>query len=133
MKKILGALSFIIIVVILIMLFFGKGAGLGNGFRNLIQKEGQDEVVDQNDSVTSNIDEESEANDEIDNTLVKVNVVENDYFYENEKISLEELLIKLKSIRQDFTVEINDENASKNAYEALINAFKENSIKYVEN
>lgn len=140
MKKLLGVI--VIVVAIAAGILFscsgiGFGSGLGLGVRSnngdgdnrsgINTNAEQEEAAETNGTVESATDEQE--NKEI---IIKVSVVENDYFYENEKIDLNSLLQVIKKTEGNYVVEVKDEQASKNAYEALINALSDNGIVYAE-
>ena len=71
---------------------------------------------------------ESAAQEEL--TRVDVSVVGNDYFYQNKRLSLAQLLERLDALEGAFVVVITDDNASLKAYNALTDALGENKIAY---
>lgn len=106
------------IVLLIIGFIIGKyGFGLGGS------GDSQNSTVDSTENV-------SQAATSSKNT-VSVSVIESDYFYDNKKLSLEELMTKLKSF-DDICVEITSDNAALKAYNSLTDELKNNSIEYVE-
>lgn len=139
MKKLLAVLVLIIGIAAVVLTRCGGGFGLGLGFGtgkgdgdgNMAVNVSDEKVED---SEAPEADNSDESTDESKNeeTILKVTVVENDYFYENEKTRLNTLMDRIKETDGDYVVEIKDEQASKNAYEALIEELKEDGIEYTE-
>ena len=99
---------------------FGLGGGQGDG-------EGEGNVSD----VQSSDTEAPElVVEELD--FLNVTVSENEYLYQNSRLQLDELMDKLVTDAADTKVKITDENASKRAYENLINALEEKNIRYIK-
>ncbi len=65
-------------------------------------------------------------------TIVHVTVMGNEYFYDNQRITLTELLDELETIQERLVVEIIDDNASLNAYDGLIEALEDAAYDYTE-
>lgn len=134
----------LLIVIVLLIMFgvglgFGKGSGEGDGEgdrgkgdRNMLAEEVQDEAETKQEdtSVKDVILQKLEDNKE--NIVYKVNVVGNEYFYDNERIELSDLLLKLDDVSDEASVEVKDDNASLKAYNALINALEDKHITYTE-
>ena len=128
-NKGIGALAIIIAVAIVVVVVavvgiftdgFGLGGGQGDG-------EGEGNVSD----VQSNDTEAPElVVEELD--FLNVTVSENEYLYQNSRFQLDELIDKLVTDAADTKVKITDENASKRAYENLINALEEKNIRYIK-
>lgn len=137
MKKLLVVLVLIIGIAAVVLTRCGGGFGLGLGFGtgkgdgdgNMAVNVSDEKVED---SEAPEADNSDESTDESEETILKVTVVENDYFYENEKTRLNTLMDRIKETDGDYVVEIKDEQASKNAYEALIEELKEDGIEYTE-
>ena len=135
MKKILVLLPVIIIIVVLLFFRGGFGFGTGNGKRN---GDRNTSAYEEQTDASINESEEKEAvdsgndNNEAKEKTIKISVAGNDYFYENEKIELDSLLQKISEFDGNYVVEVKDEQASKNAYEALIKALEEKGIAYIE-
>lgn len=137
MKKLLAVLVLIIGIAAVVLTRCGGGFGLGLGFGtgkgdgdgNMAVNVSDEKVED---SEAPEADNSDESTDESEETILKVTVVENDYFYENEKTRLNTLMDRIKETDGDYVVEIKDEQASKNAYEALIEELKEDGIEYTE-
>lgn len=128
MKKILLILVAIVIIIIAVMLGlglgFGKGSGDGNG-------EGKANAV-QEVSKIEEITEKELAEDDDKGTIMKISVVGNEYFYENERILLEDFISKVKEIEGNLIVEVKDDKASLKAYNRLIDQLDELKISITE-
>ena len=123
MKKIL-ILVVIVIIVIAAMCGFGLGLGKGDG-----RGEGDEKNnTIQEDTQTDKSEETTEINSEEDEIIIKVSVVGNEYFYENERISLDDFVSRVKEMKGNLVVEVKDDKASLKAYKGLINRMKELNI-----
>ncbi len=100
----------------------GFGAGNGTGFGN----------SDEGSRIEENQDDYNEDNGFSEEIILAVTVSGNDYFYENEKILLEDLLEKVKEIESEVLVEVKDEDASFNAYQNLLDKLDELNVNYRE-
>lgn len=124
-----GWISIIIIVVIIGFVgvgayFFGRGGiGFGGGKGDNDGDGNTVEVLEEAEEITP-VTEDME--------YLRVSVSGNEYLYQNSKVSLEELISKLTEPSMDIPVKIMDENASRVAYTSLIEALKENNIRYIE-
>lgn len=110
---------------VLLLSLFGLGGGLGTG-----SGTGEAEptaLVEVQEATTAPVETTQEQR-----TAVAVTVVGGEYFYENNRIDLKELLEKLKAVEEPFFVEVTDDNASLKAYDGLLEALKEAGILYVE-
>lgn len=131
MKKILVVLA--VIVIIAIAAILGLGLGFGNGSGDG-KGDGKTNTV-QEDSKTDESEKPTERNTEEDNNkgaIIKVSVVGNEYFYENERISLDGFISKVKEIEGDLVVEVKDDKASLKAYNNLIDRLEELKVSIVE-
>lgn len=128
MKKILLILVAIVIIIIAVMLGlglgFGKGSGDGNG-------DGKANAV-QEVSKIEEITEKELAEEDDKGTIMKISVVGNEYFYENERILLEDFISKVKEIEGNLIVEVKDDKASLKAYNRLIDQLDELKISITE-
>ena len=113
-----------VVVVVAVVGFFTKGFGLGGG-----QGDGEGEG-----NVSADQSSDTEAPELVVEELdfLNVTVSENEYLYQNSRLQLDELMDKLVTDAADTKVMITDENASKRAYENLINAFEDKNIRYIE-
>lgn len=128
MKKILSLLVIIIIIVIMSLFKFGFGFGSGNGSgdknANTVQNKS---TVKTNEEVSKTMSEDSNKG-----IVMKVSVVGNDYFYNNERISLDDFVSKVKETSGDISVEVKDDGASLRAYNDIINRLKDLHISITE-
>ncbi len=131
MKKVI-ILLFAAVVIAIFLLLHGLGFGMGFGFGNRSGDKDGTSTKNTKQIVLEVQDNTEQESDEENTTVIKVSVVENEYFYENEKISFDNLIERISSTEGKMIVEIKDENASKNAYESLINYLDDNSIQYLE-
>lgn len=95
---------------------FGGGRGDGEGSGNVSQ-------------IQSTSEESAPVVEELD--FLNVTVSENEYLYQNSKLQLDELMNRLVKDAADTKVKVTDENASKRAYNNLINALEDNNIRYI--
>lgn len=130
MKKIL--LVIVVIVIIAIAAMLGLGLGFGNGSGDG-KGDGKPNTV-QEDSKIDESEKPTEKNAEEDNkgVIIKVSVVGNEYFYENERITLDDFISKVKEIEGDLVVEVKDDKASLKAYNSLIDRLEELKVSIIE-
>ena len=133
MKKLLLILMVIAIIVAILGIGLGirKGTGDGDGKNKVTQEEtetAQNDAIKEQISVDQN-DDTADAKEEV---IIKINVVGNEYFYENERISLDDFISKVKEIVGDVSVEVKDDNASLKAYNNLTKRLKELKIPITE-
>lgn len=103
----------------LVKLGIGRGGGKGDN-----DGDGNDvEVSEETEEITPIIEELE---------YVSVSVAGNDYIYQNNKVTLDELITQLAASAEEVPVKITDTNASRNAYTSLIEALRENHIRYIE-
>lgn len=122
---------------------FGTGTGFGDGDKNSIAVMNQ-ENVEVEDSETDvekeeiqteqkeNVEEQNQ-NEEEQKTIVAITVVENDYFYNNERIALDDFIAVVQGMGENVVVEIKDDNASLRAYQSLLDKLEEVEFAYIEN
>ena len=139
LTKILSVRTLLIVglvVVIIALLYFGYGAGTGNGNGDGTG-DGNTESVS-TDDMPSNISPDTEIDTETDDTAAEikylsVTVSGNDYWFQNNRMSLDEIISTIENEEyKGYKVRIKDDNASKNAYDDIINKFKEEGIQYEE-
>lgn len=137
LKWLVGIIIVLVIVVILLVLF-GKGFGLGNGTGNGDGEDGRS-VADMSfhtDTKTdaSIVDKSIEAASQVEpsETIVMINVVERDYYYNNERVSLDQFIEKIKSIEGRVVVEIKDDNAALKTYNELVDRLDQEKINHIE-
>ena len=113
----------VVVVVLTVVGIFTDGFGLGGG-----QGDGEGE------GNVSSVPSEPEVSEPVLEELnfLNVTVSENEYLYQNSRLQLDELMDRLVVDAADTKVKITDENASKRAYENLINALEEKNIRYVK-
>lgn len=120
---------------------FGGGAGSGEGDGNSkVKADGESssviEIVEED--VTPTIEPTEEATEEQDGAdvfegaVLAINVVGNDYFYNNERILLEDFILVVKDVEGKVVVEVKDDNASLRAYNGLLDKLDEMDIDYIE-
>lgn len=140
MKKIFLIATIIILIVAFFL--FGKGIGLGSGFGKG-KVDGKYSVVQvDSESVKTEKSKETEDSKEQDKIIsekqednceaIEVSVVAKDYFFENERISLDDLISTIVNTDGEFVVEVTDDNASLKAYKKLIDALDDLEISYIE-
>ncbi len=121
--KLLPAIA-VVAVIGLIIYGIGFGFGSGNG-----RGDGEGDGTTK---VESNVENNDPEVDYYEGAVYPITVNESDYFYNNERVTLEEFLTILTKTGDKVVVEIKDDNASLNAYEALVDALKKEHISYVE-
>ena len=142
--KTLIIIALIAIVVGIILygsgLGIGKGVGDGEGDGNTKITTTQENISDvENDTI---IEEEEEKEiteeqndssvDDYEGAIIYITVVENDYFYDNNRIQLDDFIAILNGIEGKLIVNIKDDNASRTASDDLIERLKEEKIQYYE-
>ena len=120
---------------------FGGGAGSGEGDGNSkVNTNGENEdmieVVEEDVIPTTKPKEkaleEQEGADVFEGAILAIIVVGNDYFYDNERILLEDFIAIVKEVEGKLVVEVKDDNASLKAYNSLLDSLDEINIDYVE-
>ena len=100
---------------------FGLGGGKGDGEgEGNVSEAGSEQATEVSEPVVEEVD------------FLNVTVSENEYLYQNSRLSLEELMEKLAADAVNTKVKITDENASKRAYNNLIDALEEKNIGYIK-
>ena len=117
-------------------MYGGSGEGSGNS-KVMVSDENSTvkEVVEEVTSTSEPIEETSEVQDGedvFDGAVLAINVVGNDYFYNNERISLEDFMAIAKDAEGKLVVEVKDDNASLKAYNNLLDGLDAVNIEYVE-
>ncbi|MDY6156240.1 MAG: hypothetical protein SPH96_06895 [Agathobacter sp.] len=136
MKKILAIIVVIVVIAVVAMLGiglgFGKGSGDGSGdgktntSQEAINTEEHNMVEEQTEV------EQDDAGNDSEGTIIKVSVVGNEYFYENERVSLDDFISKLEMLEGEVVVEVKDDKASLRAYNNLIEKLEELKISFTE-
>ena len=139
-----SVLLFIVFVAVIAGVFYlimhGLGKGIGNGAgdnegdgNTTISTTQESAAYEENDKIIEkDLEGEENSLDNFEGAVIQINVVENEYFYENERITLDEFVNKTKQIDGDFVVEVKDDNASLNAYNDLIDRLEKEAVRYVE-
>lgn len=143
--KLFGIKNLLIVamaVTIVVLICYGVGAGFGGGvgsgegsgnseIENSLEREVNSEEVEEVLSTTEtlNVQEDEEL---LQGEIIELNVVGNDYFYNNERIALEGFLTIICDVEGKIIVEIKDDNASLKAYNAVLSALDEKNIDYIE-
>lgn len=121
MKKFFGVLAVLILIaavaVFLLMHFgligFGGGSGTGSSDADSSissESESETEPVSETEPIETSVEEK---------VYVKVTVKENEYLYQNSTMTLDALTEALGQLDAEIIVRITDENASKQAFDAL--------------
>ena len=136
MKKILAIIVVIVVIAVVAMLGiglgFGKGSGDGSGdgktntSQEAINTEEHNTVEEQTEVEQDGVENDSE------DTIIKVSVAGNEYFYENERVSLDDFISKLEKLEGEVVVEVKDDKASLRAYNNLIEKLEELKISFTE-
>ncbi len=121
MKKFVKFLIVIVVVIIILVLLFRFGFGPGGG--------GAGDSGEHSGNTTEVQTEKEEKEEE---NVIRISVVGNEYIYENEQISLEELMEELKNTEEGSTIIVKDDEASKNAYEKLLKELDNGAFTYTE-
>ena len=116
---------------------FGGGGGSGEGDGNSkIKADGESssvvEVVGEDVTSTTEPAEEQKGADVFEGAVLAINVVGNDYFYNNERVLLEDFIVIVKGVEGKVVVEVKDDNASLKAYNGLLDELDEINIDYIE-
>lgn len=117
--------TIVVIAVVGLMIYgfgfggFGRGGGKGDN-------EGDGNIID----ISEETEEITPLIEEIE--YVSVSVSGNEYIYQNNKVSLDELIAQLTNATEKIPVRITDADASRNAYANLVEALQENQIRYIE-
>lgn len=132
-----SALSTVIIIILLILiviavfLFMNSGFGFGTG-----NGSGTGEAIPANAEVSSESDSETSATTTIQTEETKyfeITVSGNSYNFQNKTYeSIDELMNAIDSTGDKLDAKITNEEASKNAYDNLVDALKENGFAIIE-
>ena len=123
-----GAGVGVIVLVLLALLGGGFGFGFGTGGNGSGDGDNSDVIEENQDKQNS----EKEDDEKENTTVLKVTVSGSDYYYDNEKISFDNLIKEIESEEGDIIVEITDEDAGRNAYQKLIDKLDDLYIDYRE-
>lgn len=129
MKQVIGAI--IILVIVAIALTFGNcvGSGLGGGDG---KGDGTGNGSGNGNVATEEVTGNDVSDDEFQGAVYSITVVENDYFYDNNRMELEDIEKLLKENDVKKIVEIKEDKASIKAYNKLVDLLEELKVEYVE-
>lgn len=120
---------------------FGGGLGFGTGGSGAIgvgneieaEKAAETEAVQETAETTAEVETQEETTEaEVSRKIIEVSVVENNYFYDNKKLELEELLSELDVIEEAFVVEVSEDQGSLKAYRTLLEELEQCGYSYAE-
>ena len=144
--KLLAAVPKTVLIVVAVfivafMLGYGIGLGVGNGMGDdtgdgntavessaeVVEEQEEEEVEAENEEKTTEVGVETTR-------IIEVTIVGSDYFYENERIIFDDLIAVIAEAEAEgeLVVKIVDDNASLNAYDALINKLEDMYVDYTE-
>lgn len=144
--KLLAAVPKTVLIVVAVfivafMLGYGIGLGVGNGMGDgtgdgntavessaeVAEEQEEEEVEAENAEKTTEVGAETTR-------IIEVTIVGSDYFYENERIIFDDLIAVIAEAEAEgeLVVKIVDDNASLNAYDALINKLEDMYVDYTE-
>ncbi|AVM69514.1 hypothetical protein C3V36_09830 [Lachnospiraceae bacterium oral taxon 500] len=141
MKKKLSTVFVIAVIAAVIILFkFGNGFGIGFGIGqgkgdgNAKESAAQKEASKiEDDRAKEEVKKEQGSSEDVNkDATLKVSVVGNEYFYDNDRISLDDLIKKIKEVEGDMMIEVKDDNASLKAYNALLDKLTELQIPFTK-
>lgn len=135
-----------LVITVVVLICYGIGGGFGGGLGSgegsgnskvKVSDEGSTvtESVEEVTPTTEPIEESSEmqaGEDVFEGAVLAINVVGNDYFYNNERIALEDFMVIVKEVEGKLIVEVKDDNASLKAYNNLLDELDSVNIDYVE-
>ena len=128
MGKIIIAILVIVAVAVGAYLLGKGGLGFGGGKGD---GEGDGDAV----AAIATVSEEEEEKPETEEiTTVKLRVNGNEYIYNNDKYSLDEVQALVDKIKEldDISVKLVDDNASEKAFQAIEQALKDTNIRIVK-
>lgn len=115
-------IGIVVVIILFILISIGFGIGKGKGFGDGNSK---DEVKESQ--------EKAETKDDSEEALVfEVSVVKSDYFYDNDRIELDDFIKIVQESDEKCIVKIKDDRASLKAYNRLTDKLEELKIEYVE-
>lgn len=128
MGKIIIAILVIVAVAVGAFLLGKGGLGFGGGKGD---GEGDGDAV----AAVATVSEEEEEKPETEEiTTVELRVNGNEYIYNNDKYSLDEVQALVDKIKEldDISVKLVDDNASEKAFQAIEQALKDTNIRIVK-
>ena len=123
MKKIISLI--IILVVVAIALTVGNCGGSGDG-------DGGGNGSGSGEGTENTTAGEVSTDDDFNGVVYAITVVESDYFYNNDRVELEDIESMIKATSGEFIVEIKEDKASLKAYNKLVEKLEELGVKYIE-
>ncbi len=144
----------LVAAVAVIAFLLGRGMGLGIGAGSgsgggipaagsvAEESSGQEEPApgeeepaaeeEADDAADTSGDSRSEAEETPQTVILSISVVENEYFCDNERIALDDLIARIRATEGTPVVEISDDNASLDAYNELTGRLERERIRYYE-
>lgn len=124
MKGILKIIFIIIIVAVILFLKSCGGFGIGLGF---LPGTGAG-------FLKGTADNEMHADEELKEkgNTEEISIIDDKYIYNNQEISIDELLSKLESKGSNLRISINADKATKNAFDKLVDKLDENEMIWEE-
>ncbi len=131
MKKLIGMIIVLVIIAGALTigncLGWGKGNGNGSGDGSGNGNGTGQETVAAGEDVSG-----SETEDKYNGAVYAITVAENDYFYDNNRMALEDIEKMLKESEGEKIVEIKEDKASIKAYNKLVELLEGLEVDYVE-
>lgn len=131
MKKLISMIIVLVIIAVALTigncLGWGKGNGNGSGDGTGNGNGTGQETVAAGEDVSG-----SETEDKYNGAVYAITVAENDYFYDNNRMALEDIEKMLKESEGEKIVEIKEDKASIKAYNKLVELLEELEVDYVE-
>lgn len=132
-NKVFPILFLILFIIIFAFIFkFGSGFGFGKGNGDIGNTQHEVSKIKKNQDKGEVKEEQRSSNTESHTLMLKVSVINNEYFYDNNRISLDDFINKVKETETDKIVEVKDDNASLKAYNALLDKLKELKVSFIE-
>ena len=132
-NKVFSIFFLILFVIIVAFIFkFGSGFGFGKGNGDIGNTQHEVSKIKKNQDKDEVKEEQRSSNTESHTLMLKVSVINNEYFYDNNRISLDDFINKVKETETDKIVEVKDDNASLKAYNALLDKLKELKVSFIE-
>lgn len=131
MKKLISMIIVLVIIASALTigncLGWGKGNGNGSGDGTGNGNGTGQETVAAGEDVSG-----SETEDKYNGAVYAITVAENDYFYDNNRMALEDIEKMLKESEGEKIVEIKEDKASIKAYNKLVELLEGLKVDYVE-
>lgn len=129
MKRLSAIWATIILVTAIVILLaggLGFGSGSGSGSDSHKSQFAEDRKQENKETLSGQKTEETRK------IVIQVSVVKNEYFYENERVELDDLMEKITTLDEKPVVQITDDDASLKAYNKLLDKLDGMDIPYVE-